>query len=148
MVIPLAGLLWERQFDKVLWSTVEQRFLVGNAKSCTDKKGCFLTLYVDYIKLDGKKQNFGPLIGCGMYSTKKSIWENHHSLIMSTREALKDNVKHAKILLTFSEPCSNPEFPQEQWKNYHAPKLRTFLQCPTILKVIPRSVWNDVERNN
>ena len=35
---PLAGLLWERQFDKVLWSTVGRRFLVGDAYSYTDRK--------------------------------------------------------------------------------------------------------------
>ena len=49
------------------------------------------------IKLAGKKQNI--------------IWENHHlSLIMYTWGVLKDHVKEAKILLTITEPCLNPEF--------------------------------------
>ena len=63
-------------------------------------------------------------IRCGKYETEKLIWENQHpSLIMYTWAALKDNVKQAKILLTITEPCLNPEFPQEQPKNYHARKI-------------------------
>ena len=39
---------------------------------------------------------------------------------MYTWDALKDNVKQAKILWTITEQCSIPEFPQEQLKNCHA----------------------------
>ena len=43
-----------------------------------------------------------------------SHWENqHHSLIMSTWDVLRDTAKDANMLLTITEPCSNPEFPQE-----------------------------------
>ena len=45
---------------------------------------------------------------------------------MYIRAVLKDNVKQAKILLTITEPCLNPEFPQEQLKNYHAQKICVF----------------------
>ena len=55
---------------------------------------------------------------CGRSSAIKLIWENQHlSLIMHFWSVLKDNVKWAKILLTITEPCLNPEFPQEQLKN-------------------------------
>ena len=47
-------------------------------------------------------------------------------------DVLKDNVKDAKILLTITEPCFNPEFPQEQLKNYHARKICVFLRGPMI----------------
>ena len=64
------------------------------------------------------------LIRCGKYSIKKLIWENQHlSLIMYIWDVLKDNVKEAKILWKKTEPCLNPEFPQEQLKNYHARKI-------------------------
>ena len=36
---PLAGLLWERQFEKSYCSTVGERFPIGNASSYTVKKG-------------------------------------------------------------------------------------------------------------
>ena len=37
----------------------------------------------------------------------------------------------------------NPEFPQEQLKNYHARKIFESLRGPTIWRVMPRNVWND-----
>ena len=74
-----------------------------NAYSYTVKKDFFLSVYVDDIKLAGKKQNIDP---------------------MYTWDVLKDNVKYAKILLTITEPCVNPEFPQEQLKNYMLGNLR------------------------
>ena len=43
---PLAGLLWERQFEKILlkhgWEKVGSRFPIGNAYSCTVKKAIIL----------------------------------------------------------------------------------------------------------
>ena len=76
-----------------------------NAYSYTVKKDCsYLCMWMT-LKLAGKKQNIDP---------------------MYTWDVLKDNVKYAKILLTITEPCVNPEFPQEQLKNYHARKSSNF----------------------
>ena len=76
-------------------STVGKKFPIGNAYSYT-VKSIILSVYVDDIKLAGKKQNINPM--WGKYSTKKLIWENqHHSLIMFTWVALKDNVKQTRI---------------------------------------------------
>ena len=58
---PLAGLLWERQFEKIPlqydWEKVSKRecLFVHN------EKGLFLSVYVDDIKLAGKKQNINPM---------------------------------------------------------------------------------------
>ena len=58
---PLAGLLWERQFEKVLlkygWEKVSnwQCFFVHR------EIGLFLYVFVDDIKLAGKKQNMNPM---------------------------------------------------------------------------------------
>ena len=57
---PLAGLLWERQFEKILLK-YGRRFPIGNAYSYTVKKGLILSVYVDDIKLAGKKQNIDPM---------------------------------------------------------------------------------------
>ena len=88
---PLAGLLWERQFENIHWDTVGRRFPIGNAYSYTVKKGySYLCLWMTSNWLERNR----TLIRCGHYSTKKSIWENQHlSLIMKTWHALKDNVK-------------------------------------------------------
>ena len=68
---PLAGLSWERQFEKVLlehgWEKVSnwECFFVHR------QKGLFLSVYVDDIKLARKKQSLDPM------------WKNqHHSSIM------------------------------------------------------------------
>ena len=58
---PLSGLLWERQFEKILLIMVGRRFPNVNAYSYTVKKGLFLSLYVDDIKLAGEKQNIDSI---------------------------------------------------------------------------------------
>ena len=89
---PLEGLLWERQFEKILLKNGW-----GNVSNCEclfvhRDKWLFLSVYVDDIKLAGKKTK--TLIRCGKYSTKKLIWENQHlSLIMYTWAALNVNAK-------------------------------------------------------
>ena len=88
---PLAGLLWERQFEKILlkhgWEKIPncEFFFVHR------EKGLFLSVYVDDINwLERNK----ILIRCVNYSTKKSTWENQHlSWIMHTWAALNDNAK-------------------------------------------------------
>ena len=57
----LAGLLWERQFEKILlkhgWEKVSNRECLFVHR----QKGFFLSVYVDDIKLAGKKQNIDPM---------------------------------------------------------------------------------------
>ena len=69
-----------------------RKFQIGNVSLFIVKKGLFLSVYVDDLKLAGKKHKID--IRCKKYSTKKLIWENQHlSLIMYTWDALKDNAK-------------------------------------------------------
>ena len=63
---------------------------------------------------------------------------------MFTWDVLEDIAKHANMLLKITEPCSNPEFPQQERQNYQARKIFVFLRGPTIWKVVPKSVWNDI----
>ena len=44
------------------------------------------------------------------------------------------------MLLTLREPCLNPEFQQEQLKNYHARKICVSLRGLLTWKVMPRNV--------
>ena len=46
---------------------------------------------------------------------------------MFSWDALKDNVKEAKILWTITGPCLNREFPEEELKNFHTPRIFVFL---------------------
>ena len=55
------------------------------------EKRFFISVYVDAIKLPGKKQNLDPM---WKVLHKKSIWENQHLFwIMYTWAALNENAK-------------------------------------------------------
>ena len=58
-------------------------------------------------------------------------------------------MKEAKILLTSTEPCLNPEFPQEQLKNYRTRKIWVSLRGPTIsCKEMCGTIWWVGEQND
>ena len=84
---PLAGLLWERQFEKILLKHSWEKVSNWECLFVHREQGLFLSVYVDDIKLAGKKQNIDPM-------WKLLIWESQHlSLIMYTWDALNDNAK-------------------------------------------------------
>ena len=58
---PLAGLLWERQFEKILLKHGWEKIPNGECLFVHRRKGLFLSVYVDDIKLAGKKQNLDPM---------------------------------------------------------------------------------------
>ena len=95
-----------------------RKFQIGNVSLYIVKKDySYLCMWMTKNWLERNK----ILIRCGKYSIKKSIWENQHlSWIMYTWDALKDNVKQAKILWTITEPCSNREFQRGELRNYHS----------------------------
>ena len=58
---PLAGPLWERQFEKILLKHGWEKIPNWECVFVHREKGLFLTVYVDDIKLAGKKQNLDPM---------------------------------------------------------------------------------------
>ena len=58
---PLAGLLWERQFKKILLQHGWEMVSNWECLFVHREKGLFLSVYVDAIKLSGKKQNIDPM---------------------------------------------------------------------------------------
>ena len=58
---PLGGLLWERQFEKILLKYGWEKVSNWECLFVHREKGLFLSLYVDDIKLAGKKQNINPM---------------------------------------------------------------------------------------
>ena len=84
---PLAGLLWERQFEKILLKILlGKSSKIGNISSYTVRKNCsYLCMWMTSNWLQRNK----ILIRCGKY-----FWENQHlSLIMYIWDVLEDNVK-------------------------------------------------------
>ena len=58
---PLAGLLWERQFEKVLLKHGWEKIPNWECLFVHREKGLFLSVYVDDIKLAGKKHHIDPM---------------------------------------------------------------------------------------
>ena len=58
---PLAGLLWERQFEKILLKDGWEKVSNWECLFVHREKGLFLSVYVDDIKLAGKKQSINPM---------------------------------------------------------------------------------------
>ena len=58
---PLARLLWERQFEKIPLQHGWEKVSNWECLFVHTEKGLFLSLYVDDIKLAGKKQNIDPM---------------------------------------------------------------------------------------
>ena len=58
---PLAGLLWERPFEKILLKHGWEKVPSWECLFAHREKGLFLSVYVDDIKLAGKKQNIDPM---------------------------------------------------------------------------------------
>ena len=58
---PLAGPLWERQFEKILLKYGWEKVSNWECLFVHREKGLLLSVYVDDIKLAGKKQNINPM---------------------------------------------------------------------------------------
>ena len=58
---PLAGLLWERQFEKILLQYGWEKVSNWECLFVHRQRGFFLSVYVDDIKLAGEKQNIDPM---------------------------------------------------------------------------------------
>ena len=61
MVIFWQGLLWERQFEKILLKHGWEKIPNWESLFVHREKGLFLSVYVDDIKLAGRKQNIDPM---------------------------------------------------------------------------------------
>ena len=58
---PLAGLIWERQFEKIFLKYGSEKVSNWECFFVLREKGLFLSVYVDDINLAGKKQNIDPM---------------------------------------------------------------------------------------
>ena len=58
---PLAGLVWESQFEKILLKYGWEKISNWECLFVHCEKGLSLSVYVDDIKLAGKKQNIDPM---------------------------------------------------------------------------------------
>ena len=73
---PLAGLLWERQFEKILLKHGWEKIPNWECLFVHRQKRLFLSVYVDDIKLAGKKQNIDPM--WKVLNKEIDLGENQH----------------------------------------------------------------------
>ena len=134
---PLAELLWERQFEKILLKHGWEKIPNWECLFVHREKGLFLSVYVDDIKLAGKKQNLDPMwkllnkevdlgeptsfLVCFQWQCQvsKDVVDNHRTMFESRISA---------------EGTEKLPFPQ---------KLRIFHGL-MIWLVMQRNVWNDI----
>ena len=121
---PLAGLLWQRQFEEFLLGLGWEKVHNWECLLVHRKQGLFLSVCVDDIKNDWKESRIWLLCG----RTRWNLWiltNQHHFFIMYIRDALTVNVNRTKTLSISLEKCSNHEFLQLQLKNYQEVKSLT-----------------------
>ena len=107
---PLAGLLWERQFEKILLKHGWEKIPNWECLFVHREKGLFLSVYVDDIKLAGKKQNLDPmwkLLNKVVDLGEPTSFLDHVYLGCTQRQC-----EISKDVVTITEPCSNREFPR------------------------------------
>ena len=118
-------------------------FQIGNAYLWTVEKGLFLSVYVDDIKLAGKKQNLDPMwkvLNKEVDLGEPTSFLDHVNLGCTQKTMLK----YAKILWTITERSLNGELPREEQKNYHSLKIFVFLHGLMTWRVMQRNVWSDI----
>ena len=129
---------WENPIEVRLGEGFQLRLLIRTHR----EKGLFLSVYVDDIKLAGKKQNIDPV--WKVLNKEVDLGEPTSFLIMYTWMHSKTMWNKQRLLLAITEPCLNRKFPREELKNFHALRIFVFLHGPMIWKVMPRNVWNDI----
>ena len=139
---PVAGLLWETQFEKILLKHGWEKIPNWECLFVHREKGLFLSVYVDDIKLAGKKQNLDPMwkvlnkevdlgeptsfldhvyLGCTQRQCEisKDIVDNYSTMFESRISAVKQ-------------------------RNYHSLKILVFLHGLMIWWVMQRNAWSDI----
>ena len=94
---PLAGLLWERQFEKIPVQHGWEKVSSWECLFVHREKGLFLSVYVDDIRLAGKRQNIDPT--WKLLIKEVDLGEPTSFLDHVYLGALKDNVKISKDIV-------------------------------------------------
>ena len=116
----LARLLWERQFEEALLALGGEKVPNWECMFVLRKQWFFLLVYVDDIKMDGKRQNMAP--------TWKKMMKNwtltnpHHFLTMYIWDVLSVNANRMKPLSNNIRRGLNHVFLLEQLKHYQVGK--------------------------
>ena len=138
----LAGLLWEMQFEKILLQHGWEKVSNWECLFVHREKGLFSSVYVDDIKLAGKKQNIDPM--WKVLNKEVDLGEpvsffDHVYLGCTQRkcEISKDLVDNYRAMFESRISAVRTE-------KYHTRIFFVFLHCLMTWKVMRRSVWSDI----
>ena len=119
---PLAGLLWARQFEKILLKHGWEKIPNWKCLFVNREKGLFLSVYADDIKLYGKKQNLDPM--WKLLNKEVALGEPTSFL---DRVYLGCTQRQCQISKeTIARPYSNREFLRVDQRNYDSLKIFVF----------------------
>ena len=101
---PLAGLLWERQFEKILFKHGWEKIPNWECLFVHREKGLFLSVFVDDIKLAGKEQSASQMTAAKVMdvSARRSIWLHPRKNGGCSKIAQKSKVRMSRYLDTSS----------------------------------------------
>ena len=138
----LAGLLWERQFEKVLLKHGWEKIPNWECLFVHREKGLFLSVCVDDIKLAGKKQNIDPmwkLLNKEVDLGEPTSFLDHVYLGCTQRQCEMSKEIVDNYRATFESRISAGG----EQKNFHTLRIFVFLHGLMIWKVMQRNVWID-----
>ena len=138
---PLAGLSWERQFEKILLKHGWEKVSNWECLFVHREKRLFSSVHVDDITLAGKKQNLDPMwkaLNREVDLGEPASFLDHVYLGCTQRQCQtsKDIVDNSRTMFESRISAGATE-------KYHARKIFVFLRGPAIWKVMPRNVWNN-----
>ena len=137
-----AGLLWERQIEKNILKHGWEKVSDGECLFVQREKGLFLSVYVDDIKLAGKRQNVDPMwkvLNKEVDLGEPTYFLDHENLGCTRRQCdtSRDTVDSYRAIFESRMSAGATE-------NYHARKIYVFLRGRAIWKVMPRNAGNDI----
>ena len=141
---PSGGLFWERQFEKILLKHGWEKIPNWECLFVHREEGLFLFVYVDDIKLAGKKQNLDPMwkvLNKEVDLGEPSSFLGHVYLGCTQRqcEISKDIVDNYRAMFEL-------RISAEGLKSFHTLRIFVFLHGRMIWRVMQRNVWNDIVR--
>ena len=139
---PLAGLLWKRQFEKILLNHGWVKVSNWECLFVHRQKGLFLSVYVDDIKLAGKKQNLDPM--WKLLNKEVDLGESTSFLDHVYLGCTQRQCQTSKDIVDNYRAMFESRISVEEQKNFHSLKILVFLHGLMTWLVMQRSVWSDI----
>ena len=141
---PLAGLLWERQFEKILLEHDWEKIPKLGMSLCTSWKWIILICVCGWHQIGWKETKHWSDV---KRTQQRSRFGRSNifpwSCILGLHSTTMPNKQ--RYCGTITEPCLNHEFPRVEQRNYHFLKIFVFLLHGLMIwLVMQRSVWKDI----